>query len=61
VKGDNGDLHANSHNILSSLKDYYWQLLIVRGVTDDRWTEIRAAETLIGLPDSDSFEVEIAV
>jgi hypothetical protein len=43
VKDENGDLLADSHNILNRLKNYFSQLLNVRRVSDVRQIEIRTA------------------
>jgi hypothetical protein len=59
VIDENGDLPTNSHSILNRWKNYFCQLLNVRGVDDVRKTEIHAAEPLV--PDPCSFEVEIAI
>jgi hypothetical protein len=54
VKDENGDLLADSHNILNKWKYYYSQLLSVH-----RQIEIHTAKPLV--PDPSSFEVEIAI
>jgi hypothetical protein len=59
VKDENGDLIADSHNILNGWKNYFSQLLNVRRVSDSRQIEIHTAEPLV--PDLSSFEVEIAI
>jgi hypothetical protein len=59
VKDENGDLLADSHNILSRWKNYYSQLLNVHRIGDVRHTEIHTAESIV--PEPSSFEVEIAV
>ncbi|PNF34871.1 hypothetical protein B7P43_G03116 [Cryptotermes secundus] len=59
VKDENGDLLADSHNILNRWRNYYSQLLNVRRVSDVRQTEIHTAEPLI--PDPSPFEVESAI
>jgi hypothetical protein len=56
VKDENGDLFADSHNILNRWKNYFSQLLNVHRVNDMRQTEIRTAEPLV--PDPRSFNVE---
>jgi hypothetical protein len=59
VKDENGDLLADSHNILNRLKSYFSQLLNVHSVRDVRLIEIHTAEPLVhGLSPS---EVEIVV
>jgi hypothetical protein len=57
VKDENGDLLADSHNILR-WKNYFSQLLNVHDVSDDRQIEVHTAEPL--LPGPSHLEVEIA-
>ncbi|PNF43921.1 hypothetical protein B7P43_G02818 [Cryptotermes secundus] len=59
VKDENGDLLADSHNILNRWKNYFSQLLNVHRVSDVRQTEIHTAELLI--PDPSPFVVESAI
>jgi hypothetical protein len=59
VKDENGDLLADSHNILSRWKKYFPQLLNVHSVSDVRQTEIHTAEPLVRGPNF--LEVEIAI
>jgi hypothetical protein len=59
VNDENGDLLADSHNILNRWKNYFSQLFIVHGVSDVRQIEIHTAEPLI--PDPSPSEVEIAI
>jgi hypothetical protein len=59
VKDEDGDLVANSHNILNTWTNYFCQLLNVRGVNDVRQTEMHTAEPLA--PERNSFDVEIAI
>jgi hypothetical protein len=59
VKDENGDLLADSRNILNTWKNYYSQSLNVHGVHDVRQIEVHTAEPLIS--DSSPFEAEIAV
>jgi hypothetical protein len=59
VKEENGDLLADSHSTLNRWKNYFCQLLSIRGVNDVRQTEIYTAEPLV--PEPSSLEVEIAV
>jgi hypothetical protein len=59
VKGKNGDLLADSQNILNKWKNYFTQLLNVHRVSNVRQVEIHTAEPL--LPDPRPFEVEIAI
>jgi hypothetical protein len=58
VKDENGDLLADSHNILNRWK-YYTLLLNVHRVSHVRQIEIRIAEPIV--PDPSLFEVEIAI
>jgi hypothetical protein len=59
VKDENGDLFADSHNILNRWKNYFSQLLNVRNVSDVGQIEVHTAETLV--PGSSGLEVEIAI
>ncbi|PNF19615.1 hypothetical protein B7P43_G03232 [Cryptotermes secundus] len=59
VKDENGDLLADSHNILNRWKNYFSQLLNVHRVSDVRQIEIDTAEPLI--PDPSPFEFESAI
>ncbi|PNF35141.1 hypothetical protein B7P43_G09272 [Cryptotermes secundus] len=47
VKDENGDLFADSHNILNGWKNYFSQLLNVHRVSDVRQIEIHTAELLV--------------
>jgi hypothetical protein len=47
VKDENGDLLADSHNILNRWKNYFSQLLNVQSVSDVRQIEIHTAEQLV--------------
>jgi hypothetical protein len=58
VKDENGDLLADSHNILNRWKNYFSQLLNVHNVSDVRQTEVLMAEPV---PGSSHLEVEIAI
>jgi hypothetical protein len=59
VKYENGDLLADSHNILNRWNNYFSQLLIVHIVRNVRQIEVHTAEPLVrGLSPS---EVEIAI
>jgi hypothetical protein len=58
VKDENGDLLADSHNILNRWKNYFSQLLNVHNVSDVRQIEVHTAEPLVPGP---SLEVEIAI
>jgi hypothetical protein len=59
VKDENGDLLADSHNILSRWKNYFSQLLNVHNVSDVRQIEIHTPEPLV--PGSGRLEVAIAI
>jgi hypothetical protein len=50
VKNGNGDLVADSHNILNRWKKYFSQLLNVHRVSDVRQIEIHTAEPLVPEP-----------
>jgi hypothetical protein len=50
---------TDTHNILDRWRNYFSQLLNVRGVSDVRQTEIHTAEPSV--PDRRPFEVEIAI
>jgi hypothetical protein len=59
VKNENGDMPADSHNILYRWKSYFSQLLNVPNVSDIRQIEIHTAEPLV--PGPTPLEVEIAI
>jgi hypothetical protein len=59
VKEENGDLYADSHNILNRRKNYFYQSLNVRKVSDVMQRGIHTGEPLV--PDPNPFEVEIAI
>jgi hypothetical protein len=59
VKDENGDLLADSHNILNRLKNYFPQLLNVHNVGDVTQIEVCTAEPLV--LDPSYLEVEIAI
>jgi hypothetical protein len=59
VKDENGDLLADSHNILNRWKNYFSQLLNIHRVSGFRQIEIHTAEPLV--PYTSPFEVEIAI
>jgi len=59
VKGEKGDLVADSHSILARWRNHFSQLLNIHGVTDVRETEIHIAEPLV--PEPSAFEVELAI
>jgi hypothetical protein len=59
VKDENGDLLADSHNILNRWKNYVSQLLNVHKVSDDRQIDVHMAEPLV--PGPSRLEAEIAI
>jgi hypothetical protein len=61
VKDENGDLLADSHNILNRWKNYFSQLLNMHSVSDVdvRQIEVHMAEPLV--PGPSRLEVEIAI
>jgi hypothetical protein len=59
VKDKNGDLLADSQNILNRWKNFFSQLLNVYRTSDVRQIEIHTAELLV--PDHSFFEIEIAI
>jgi hypothetical protein len=59
VKDENGDMHADHHNILKMWKNYFSELLNVYNISGVRQTEIHTAEQLV--PDLSPFEDGIAI
>jgi hypothetical protein len=59
VKDENGDLLADSHNILNRWNNHFSQLLNIRKASDVRQIEIHTAKQL--LPQASTFETEIAI
>jgi len=59
VKGDKGDLVADSHIILVRWRNYLSQILNVHGVNDVRQTKIHTAEPLVPEPSASEFELAI--
>jgi hypothetical protein len=59
VKDEDGDLLADSHNILNRWKNYISQLLNVDNVSDVRQIEVHNADPLV--PDPSRLEAEIAI
>jgi hypothetical protein len=59
VEDENGDLLANSNNILSRLKSYFSQLLNVHNASDVKQIEIHTTEPLV--PGLSHLEFEIAI
>jgi hypothetical protein len=58
-KDENGDLLADSHNILNRWKNYFFRLMNVHNVSDVRQIEVHTAEPLVPCPSH--LEVEIAI
>jgi hypothetical protein len=59
VNDENGDLLADSQNILNRWKNYFSQLLNVHNVSDVRQIEVHRAEPLV--PGPSRLEIEIAI
>jgi hypothetical protein len=59
VKDENGDLLADSQNILNRWKNYFSQLLNVHTVSDVRKIEVHTAEPLV--PGPSRLQVQIAI
>jgi hypothetical protein len=59
VKDENGDLLADSHNILNRWKNYYSQLLNVHNVSDVRQIGVHMAEPLVLGPSRPEAEIAI--
>jgi hypothetical protein len=59
VKGENGDLLADSHNILNTWKNHFSQLSNVHNFSDAKQIEVHASEPLV--PGHRHLEVEIAI
>ena len=59
VKGDKGDLVADSHIILVRWRNYLSQILNVHGVNDVRQTKIHTAEPPVPEPSASEFELAI--
>jgi hypothetical protein len=59
VKDENGDLLADSHNILNKWKNNFSQLLNVHNVSDVRQIKVDTAEPLV--PGPSRLEVKIAI
>jgi len=53
----NGDLLADSHNVLNKWKNYFCAILNVHGVTDFRQTEMHTAKSLVPEPSSSKDEI----
>jgi hypothetical protein len=50
VKDENGDLHADSCNILNKWKNYFSELLILHSVSDVMYIEIYTPEPVVPGP-----------
>jgi hypothetical protein len=61
VKDENGDLLADSHNILNRWKNYLSQLLNVHNVSDVRQIEVLVHKAEPVVPGPSSLEVQIAI
>jgi hypothetical protein len=59
VKDENGDLLADSQNILNRWKNYFSQLLNVHNIIEVRQIKIHTAQPLV--PGPSRLEVEIAI
>jgi hypothetical protein len=59
VKDENGDLVADSHNLLARRRKYFSRLLNVHGENDVWHTEIHTAEPLVS--ELSDFEIELAI
>jgi hypothetical protein len=60
VKDENGDVLADSNNILNRWKNYFSQLLNVHNVSDVRQMEVHMAEPLVPGPSHLQDEIAIA-
>jgi hypothetical protein len=60
VKDENGDLLADSHNILNRWNSYFSQLLNVHNVSDVRQIEVHTAEPFVPGPSHLAIETAIA-
>jgi hypothetical protein len=60
VKDENGDLLADSHNLLNRWKNFISQLLNVHNVSDVRQIEIDTPEPLVSCPSALEVETVIA-
>jgi hypothetical protein len=59
VEEEKGDLATDSHSILARLRNYFSQLLNVRGVNDVTQTEIHTAEPVVPEPAASDFELGV--
>jgi hypothetical protein len=60
VKDENGDLLADSHNILNRWNNYFSKLLNVHNVSGVRQIEVHTAEPLVPGPSCLQLEIAIA-
>jgi hypothetical protein len=60
VRDENGDVLADSHNILNDWKNYFSQLLYVHYVSDVRQIAVHKAEPLVPGPSCLKVEISIA-
>jgi hypothetical protein len=60
VKDENGDLLADSHNILNRWKNYFYQLLNVHNISDVRQIKAHTAEELLLGPSHREVETAIS-
>jgi hypothetical protein len=60
VKDENGDLLADSHNVLNRWKNCFSQLLNVHNVSDVKHIEVHTAEPLVPGPSRLKVEITIA-
>jgi hypothetical protein len=60
VKDENGDLLADSYNILNRWKNYFSQLLNVHNFSDVRQIKVHTAEPLVPGPSRLEVEIDIA-
>jgi hypothetical protein len=60
VKDENGDLLADSHNIVNRWKSYFSHLLNVHNTSDVRQIDIHSAEPLVSGPSCLEVEISIA-
>ena len=59
VKGEKGDLVADSHSEMARWRNYFSQLLNLHGINDVRQAEMQTAEPLV--PGPSAFEFEVAI
>jgi hypothetical protein len=60
VNDENGDLLADSHNILNRWKSYFSELLNVHNTSDVRQIEVHMAQQLVPGPSHLEVEIDIA-